>query len=82
MNFSFDKIIFSIFQVSRDLERCLTAVVWHFTLWYSILLEILFFWKSKSVAGAHVRDHSTAIICSVQKSNWLCCNVGSETDNV
>jgi len=23
-----------------------------------------------------VRDHSTAIIFSVQKSNWLCCKVG------
>jgi len=23
-----------------------------------------------------VRDHSTAMICSVQKCNWLCCNVG------
>ena len=23
-----------------------------------------------------MRDYSTAIICSVQKCNWLCCNVG------
>ena len=23
-----------------------------------------------------MRDHSTAIICSMQKYNWLCCNVG------
>jgi len=36
MNFSFDKIIFSIFQVSRDCERCLTAFVRHFTLWYTV----------------------------------------------
>jgi len=31
-NFSFNKIIFSIFQVSRDHERCLTASVQDFTL--------------------------------------------------
>jgi len=29
-----------------------------------------------SVAAAHVRDHSIAIIGSVQKCIWLCCNVG------
>jgi len=31
-NFSFDKIIFSIFQVPRYRERCLTASVRDFTL--------------------------------------------------
>ena len=34
MNFSLEKIIVSIFQVSRDSERCLTISVRHFTLWY------------------------------------------------
>jgi len=36
MNFSFDKMIFSILQVSRDRERSLTASVRNFTL-YGIL---------------------------------------------
>jgi len=74
INFSFDKIIFSIFQVSRDRERCLTSSVGHFTL-CGMLLEKLFSCNSESTA-AHVRDHSAAMICSVQKCNWLCCNVG------
>jgi len=85
MNFSFDKITFSIFQVSRDRERCLTAFVRHFTL-CGMLLERLFSCKSKSITAAHVRGHSrpTAVILSVQKCNWLCCNVVtySETDSV
>ena len=75
MNFSFDKIIFSIFQVSRDRERWLTASVRHFTL-CGTLLETLFSCDCESITAAHVRDHSTAMICSVQKCNWLCCNVG------
>jgi len=41
MNFSFDKIIFSIFQVRRHRERCLTASVRDFTL-CGILLESFF----------------------------------------
>jgi len=36
MNFSFDKIIFSIFQVSRDREICLSDFIRHFTLWYTV----------------------------------------------
>ena len=36
MNFSFDKLIFTIFQVSRERERCLTAFVRHSTLWYTV----------------------------------------------
>ena len=28
------------------------------------------------ITAAHVKDHSTAMICSVQKCNWLCCNIG------
>jgi len=58
MNFSFDKIIFSIFQVSRDRERCLTAFVRHFTL-CGMLLERLFSCKSESITAPHVRHHST-----------------------
>ena len=55
--FSFDKMIFSIFQVSKDHERWLTASVRHFTL-CGILLERLFSWKSESFTGAHVRDYT------------------------
>jgi len=39
-------------------------------------LETLFSCNSESITAAHVRDHSTAMICSVQNCNWLCCNVG------
>jgi len=74
INFSFDEIIFNIFQVSRDHERWLTASVRHFPL-CGILLERLFSWNSESITAAHVRDHSTTMICSVQKCSWLCCNV-------
>jgi len=31
---------------------------------------------SESIIAAHVKGHSTAMICSAQKCNWLCCNVG------
>jgi len=42
-----------------------------------MLLQRLFSCNSESTTAAHdVRDHSTAMICSVQKCNWLCCNVG------
>jgi len=75
MHFSFDKIIFSIFQVSGDRERWLTASVRHVPL-CGILLERLFSCNSESITAAHVSDHSTAMIFSVQKCNWLCCNVG------
>jgi len=43
-----------------------------------ILLERLFCCNSKIIAAAHVRDHSTAIICFVQKFNGLCFNVGCQ----
>ena len=37
INFSFDKIIFSIFQVSSDRERWLTAFVRHlYPVWYTV----------------------------------------------
>jgi len=36
-----------------------------------ILLQRLFSCNSESITTAH-----TAMICSVQKCNWLCCNVG------
>jgi len=75
INFSFDKIIFNFFQVSIDRERCLTASVRHFPL-CGILLERLFFCNSESITAAHVKDHSTAMICFVQKCSWLCCNAG------
>jgi len=41
-----------------------------------ILLERLFSCSNESITAAHVRDDSTAMICSVQKCNWLCCCVG------
>ena len=75
INFSFNKIIFSILQVSRDPERWLTAFVQHFTL-CGILLEKLFSCNSESITAARVRDHSTTIICFAQKCKWLYCNVG------
>ena len=46
-----------MFQVSRDLERCLTASVRHFTL-CGIVLERLFPCNSGSIAAAHARDYS------------------------
>jgi len=76
IHFSFDKIIFSIFQVSSDRERWLTVFVRHFTL-SGILLEKLFSCKSESITTtARVRDHSATMICFAQKCKWLCCNVG------
>jgi len=74
-NFSVDKVIFSMFQVSTDHERCLAASVRDFTL-CGILLKRLFSCNSESITAAHVRDHSTAMICFAQKCNWLCFNVG------
>jgi len=38
--------------------------------------ERLFSCNSESITAAHVRDHSTAIICFVQKFNGLCFNIG------
>jgi len=57
INFIFDKIIFSIFQVSSDHERWLTAFVRHFTL-CGILLERLFPCNSnvcKATAVTHTK---------------------------
>jgi len=64
-----------MFQVSIDGERSLTASIRNFTL-RGILLERLFSCYNESTTTAHVRDHSTGMICSVQKCNWLCSNVG------
>jgi len=75
IHFSFDKIIFSIFQIPRDRERCLTVSVRDFAL-CDRLSERLFSCNSKSSTAAHVRDHCTTMICSVQKCNWLCYNIG------
>jgi len=41
-----------------------------------MLLERLFSCNSGSITAAHVRDDSTAMICFVQKCNWLCFIVG------
>jgi len=68
MNFSFDKIIFTIFQVSRDRERSSTTSVRHFPL-CGMLLERVFSCNNESITAAHVRAHSTATIYSVQKCN-------------
>jgi len=59
-------MFFSIFQVSRDRERWLTASLQHFTL-CGVLLERSFSCNEESFTAAHVRDHSTAMICFVQK---------------
>ena len=77
INFSFDKIIFRIFQVSRDCKRFWTASVRHFTM-CGVLLKRLFSWNNESFTVAHVRDHSAAMICFVQKCNWLCYNIGCQ----
>jgi len=71
----FSSFFFSIFQASWDRERWLTASVRHF-IQCGILLERLFSCKSESITAAHVRGHSTAMICSVQKCNSLFCDVG------
>jgi len=68
-------MIFSIFQVFSDRQRGLTASVRHFPL-CGILSERLFSCNSEIITAAHVRDHSTAMICSMQKCSWLCSNVG------
>jgi len=56
--------MFRIFQVFGGRERCLTVSVRDLTL-CGLLLERLFSWNSKSITAEHVRDHSTAMICSV-----------------
>jgi len=68
-------MIFTIFQVSEDRERWLTASVRHSTQ-CDALLKRLFSWSSESFTAAHVRDHSTAWIWFAWKCNWFCCNVG------
>jgi len=64
-----------IFQVSRDSERWLTVSVRHFTM-CGMLIEKLFSCNSESIIAAYARDHSIAMICPVQKCNWLCCIFG------
>jgi len=73
-------MIFSIFLVSRDRESfgpTLTAPVRHSTL-CGVLLERSLSWNNECFTAAHVRDHNAAMICFVQKCNWLCCNVGCQ----
>jgi len=74
IKFRFDKIACSLFQVFRGSKKWLTATVRHFTL-CGMLLERLVSCKSESFTAAHVREHSTAMFCSVQKCYWLYCNV-------
>jgi len=77
-------MICSILQVSRDCKRLLTASVPHLSsVVYCKKVAVL---KQWSLMAAHVRDHSTAMICFMQKC-WLnCFNVTlvatySETDS-
>jgi len=68
INFSFDKTIFSLFQVSRDRERYLTASVRHFTLCgIGLLLERLFSCDSESITSAHV----SVLILPKEKSSTI-----------
>jgi len=61
-------MICSILQVSRDSKRLLTASVPHVSsVVYCKKVAVL---KQGSLTAAHVRDHSTAVICFVQK-RWL-----------
>ena len=79
INFSFNKMIFTIFQVSRDHKRWLTASVRHSTqcCHCGVLLERLFSWNSESFTGAHVRDCSTAWIWFTWRCNlFFFCNIG------
>jgi len=46
-----------------------------YPVWHTVR-KFFFSCNSESITAAHVRDHSTAMICSVQKCNRLCCNVG------
>jgi len=77
-------MIFSIFQVSRDRDRWLTASVRHFTL-CDMLLERLFSRNSESFIAAHVRDHSRTTICFVQNVTGFAVTLVvtyTETDSV
>ena len=78
-------MIFSILQVSRDRKRLLTASVRHLS--SVVYCKKVAFLKQWSLTAAHVRDHSTAVICFVQKRWLICFNVTvvvtySETDSV
>jgi len=76
---------FSILQVSRDRKRLLTASVRHLS--SVVYCQKVAFLKQWSLTTAHVRDHSTDVICFVQKRWLICFNVTvvvtySETDSV
>ena len=60
-------MLISIFQVSRDRERWLTASVRYSTL-CGVLLERSLSWNTESFTAAHVRDHGAAMICFVQNA--------------
>jgi len=56
-------MIFSILQVSRDRKRLFTASVRHLS--GVVYCKKVAFLKQWSLTAAHVRDHSTAVICFV-----------------
>jgi len=59
-------MIFSILQVSRHRKRLLTPSVRHYPVWFTVRKPTVL--KQWSLTAAHVRDHSTAVICFVQKT--------------
>ena len=78
-------MIFSILQVFRDSKSLLTASVPHSSsVVYCKKVAVL---KQWSLTAAHVREHSTAMICFVQKRWLICFNVTlvvtySDTDSL
>ena len=78
-------MISSILQVSRHRKRLLTASVPRLS--SVVHCEKVAVLKQWSLTAAHVRDHTTAVICFVQKCLLICFNVSlvvtySETDSV
>jgi len=78
-------MILGMLQVYRDRKRLLTASVRHLS--SVIYCKKVAFLKQWSLTAAHVRDHSTAVSCFVQKRWLICFNVTvvvtySETDSV
>jgi len=67
------KLIFCILQVSRDRKRLFTAAVRHLS--RLVYCKKVTFLKQWSLTAVHMRDHSTAVICFVQKRWLICFNV-------
>jgi len=61
-------MIFSILQVSKHRKRLLTASLRHLS--RVVYLRKVTVLKQQSLTATHVRAHSTAVICFVQKL-WL-----------